>query len=156
MLSFRQTGRCPMLWPIIKEWPMKNVSDLNSKSAGQAGKNTLEEQSRQALLASVAGRSPKAAKRTMSQYFKSLSDVDAARQHVEKARRAADDSLNRAKAAPKPHEITNPAFVALFEAHQHDREVLFAAMRALDRAQDTLRSESEKTAFFARDDDQSF
>lgn len=154
MLSFQHGMPCPMLWPIVKEWPMKNVSDLNSKSAGRAGKNTLEEQSRQALLSSAAGRSSKAVKRTMSQYFKSLSDVDAARHHVEKARRTADDSLNRAKAAPKPHEITNPAFVALFEAHQHDREVLFAAMRALDRAQEVLQSEAEKTAFFARDDDQ--
>lgn len=59
---------------------------------------------------------------------------------MEQAKRAADLSLDRAKAAPKPHEITNPAFVALFEAHQRDREVLFAAMRALDAA----RSAAEK------------
>ena len=65
---------------------------------------------------------------------KCLSAIDAAQQRVEEAKRAADHSLDRAKAAPKPHEITNPAFVALFEAHQRDREVLFAAMRALDAA----------------------
>ncbi|QND52850.1 hypothetical protein HB779_13745 [Phyllobacterium sp. 628] len=81
----------------------------------------------------------------MSQYFKILSDVDAARNEVEKARRAADDSLNRAKSAPKPHEITNPAFVALFEAHQRDREVLFAAMRTFDRAQESLQSVEQNT-----------
>jgi hypothetical protein len=65
---------------------------------------------------------------------KSLSEVDTATQLVEKAKRAADASLLRAKAAPKPHEITNPAFIALFEAHQRDKENLFAAMRALDVA----------------------
>lgn len=87
----------------------------------------------------------------MSQYFKTLSDVDTARNQVEKARRAADESLNRAKAAPRPHEVTNPAFVALFEAHQHDREVLFAAMRTLDRAQEVLQVESEKIDNSTRD-----
>ena len=61
-----------------------------------------------------------------------LSAVEAAKQRVAVARLAADNSLDRAKAAPKPHEITNPAFVALFEAHQRDREVLFEAMRALE------------------------
>jgi hypothetical protein len=65
---------------------------------------------------------------------KSSSKVDTAKQLVEKAKHAADISLVRAKAAPKPHEITNPAFVALFEAHQRDKEALFAAMRALDAA----------------------
>ncbi len=64
-----------------------------------------------------------------------LSAVDAAKQRVDAARRAADNSLDRAKAAPKPHEISNPAFVALFEAHQRDREMLFEAMRALERVQ---------------------
>jgi hypothetical protein len=68
------------------------------------------------------------------------SAIETAKKQVEQAKRAADLSLDRAKAAPKPHEITNPAFVALFEAHQRDREVLFAAMRALDAA----RSAAEK------------
>jgi hypothetical protein len=63
------------------------------------------------------------------------SPVDLAKQRVDAARLAADNSLLRAKAAPKPHEITNPAFIALFEAHQRDREVLFAAMRALEKEQ---------------------
>jgi len=61
--------------------------------------------------------------------------IEAAKQRVAAARLAADNSLDRAKAAPKPHEISNPAFVALFEAHQRDREVLFAAMRALETVQ---------------------
>jgi hypothetical protein len=65
---------------------------------------------------------------------KAVSEVEAAKQLIEKAKRAADISLIRAKTAPKPHEITNPAFVALFEAHQRDKETLFAAMRALDAA----------------------
>ncbi|MDR6635046.1 hypothetical protein J2X72_003858 [Phyllobacterium sp. 1468] len=64
-----------------------------------------------------------------------LSVIDAAKQRVVAARRTADNSLDRAKAAPKPHEISNPAFVALFEAHQRDREMLFEAMRALEKAQ---------------------
>ncbi len=74
------------------------------------------------------------ADRTVRLRAKPLSAIDAAQQQVEEAKRAADRSLDRAKAAPKPHEMTNPAFVALFEAHQRDREVLFAAMRALDAA----------------------
>jgi hypothetical protein len=131
---------------------MKSISDLNSRSSGRAGNSTPVEQGHQVLLSGVVGRSPKSAKRTMSQYFKTLSDVDVARNQVDKARRAADESLNKAKAAPKPHEITNPAFVALFEAHQHDREVLFAAMRTLDRMQEVLRSESEKAGQFTQDD----
>jgi flagellar biosynthesis/type III secretory pathway chaperone len=151
-LSFQPPGRCPMLRPIEKEWPMKSVSDLNNRFPGRAGNTDVVEQGQQALLSSLVGRSSKSAKRTMSQYFKTLSDVDAARNQVEKARRAADESLNRAKAAPRPHEITNPAFVALFEAHQHDREVLFAAMRAFDRAQEVLRVESEKTGNSTRND----
>ena len=61
-----------------------------------------------------------------------LSVIEAAKQRVAAARLAADSSLDRAKAAPKPHEITNPAFVALFDAHQRDRERLFEAMRALE------------------------
>ncbi|CAN7473151.1 hypothetical protein LJR231_003216 [Phyllobacterium sp. LjRoot231] len=61
-----------------------------------------------------------------------LSAIEVAKQRVAAARLAADNSLDRAKAAPKPHEITNPAFVALFEAHQRDREMLFEAMRALE------------------------
>jgi hypothetical protein len=64
-----------------------------------------------------------------------LAVTEAAKQRVAAARLAADNSLVRAKAAPKPHEITNPAFVALFEAHQRDREVLFEAMRALEAVQ---------------------
>ncbi|MEK1891439.1 MAG: hypothetical protein AAAB35_28545 [Phyllobacterium sp.] len=63
-----------------------------------------------------------------------LSAIDQASKRVEEARRAADASLMRAKAAPRPHEITNPVFVALFDAHQQDREALFAAMRTLDAA----------------------
>ena len=60
--------------------------------------------------------------------------VDRARKRVEEARHVADASLIRAKAAPRPHEITNPVFVSLFDAHQRDREALFAAMRDLDAA----------------------
>jgi hypothetical protein len=69
-----------------------------------------------------------------------VSPVEAAKQRIAAARLAADNSLDRAKAAPKPHEITNPAFVALFEAHQRDREKLFEAMRALEAAQSSSQS----------------
>ncbi|MEP7455450.1 hypothetical protein [Phyllobacterium sp. SB3] len=84
------------------------------------------------LLASVlAGTALRAKTNGLRQ---SLSHIDAAKQQVAVARAAADQSLLRAKAAPRPHEISNPAFVELFEAHQRDREVLFAAMRALEHA----------------------
>jgi len=88
----------------------------------------------QSLLVGSDVRSTKSPDRVVRQRAEPLSEIDAAKQLVEKAKRAADNSLVRAIAAPKPHEITNPAFVALFEAHQRDREILFAAMRALEAA----------------------
>jgi hypothetical protein len=94
----------------------------------------VDEASGQFLQSLIAGTE---AGSTMSTGGKrqALSAVDAAKQRVDAARRAADNSLDRAKAAPKPHEISNPAFVALFEAHQRDREMLFEAMRSLERVQ---------------------
>ena len=94
----------------------------------------VDEASGQFLQSLIAGTE---AGSTMSTGGKrqALSAVDAAKQRVDAARRAADNSLDRAKAAPRPHEISNPAFVALFEAHQRDREMLFEAMRALERVQ---------------------
>lgn len=88
----------------------------------------------QSLLAESEMHSVKSPNSMKLRRPKALSEVDAAKQLVENAKRAADDSLVRAKAAPKPHEITNPVFVALFDAHQRDREVLFAAMRTLEAA----------------------
>jgi hypothetical protein len=67
-----------------------------------------------------------------------LSRLDAAKHQVVLAKTAADRSLLRAKSAPRPHEISNPAFVQLFEAHQRDREILFAAMRALENARSAI------------------
>lgn len=67
-----------------------------------------------------------------------LARLDAAKQLVSVARAAADQSLLRAKSAPRPHEITNPAFVEKFEAHQRDREVLFAAMRTLESVRSAI------------------
>ncbi|MRG55389.1 hypothetical protein GF108_07325 [Phyllobacterium sp. SYP-B3895] len=87
----------------------------------------------QSLLAGLDMRSNKAREQERAPR-KVVSAVERASKHVEAARRAADASLARAKAAPRPHEITNPVFVALFDAHQQDREALFAAMRALDAA----------------------
>ncbi|MGH6860684.1 MAG: hypothetical protein ACRECY_10530 [Phyllobacterium sp.] len=83
-----------------------------------------------ALLATGTRRAGDSADRRRQ----AASRIDAAKQLVEVARATADSSLLRAKAAPRPHEIGNPAFVALFEAHQRDREVLFAAMRTLEVA----------------------
>ncbi len=88
----------------------------------------------QSLLAGSDVRTTKSSERMTRRRPKALSAIEVANKLVEEAKHAADHSLMRAKAAPKPHEITNPAFVALFEAHQRDREVLFAAMRALEAA----------------------
>ncbi len=55
------------------------------------------------------------------------------------AKQTADETLRRALDAPEPHETTNTIFVALREAHLHDREILFAAMRCLDEARKELR-----------------
>lgn len=59
---------------------------------------------------------------------------------VSRAKRVADESLARANDAPQPHETTNIVFVTLYEAHWHDREALFEAMRRLDEARDELRA----------------
>jgi hypothetical protein len=55
------------------------------------------------------------------------------------ARRTADESLRRALDAPEPHETTNTVFIALWEAHLRDRELLFSVMRDLDAAREELR-----------------
>jgi hypothetical protein len=93
----------------------------------------VDETSGQFLQSLIAGTEAGSAVSTGSKR-QTLSVIEAAKVRVAAARLAADNSLDRAKAAPKPHEISNPAFVALFEAHQRDREVLFAAMRALEAA----------------------
>ncbi len=87
----------------------------------------------ESLLASVlSGTTIRANSNTKQRQAQSR--IEAAKIQVSIARNAADQSLLRAKSAPRPHEISNPAFVALFEAHQRDRELLFAAMRALENA----------------------
>ena len=86
----------------------------------------------QSLLAGLDSRSSKEREPEAGPAHKAASAVERARKRVEEARRVADTSLVRAKAAPRPHEITNPVFVSLFDAHQRDREALFAAMRDLD------------------------
>lgn len=58
---------------------------------------------------------------------------------VRTAKQTADETLRRALEAPEPHETTNTIFVALWEAHLHDREALFATMRRLDAAREELR-----------------
>ena len=68
-----------------------------------------------------------------------LAAVETAAAGVFLAKRAADESLARVNAAPEPHMTTNTVFVALYEAHQRDREALFAAMRRLDTATEALR-----------------
>ncbi|EJN04935.1 hypothetical protein [Phyllobacterium sp. YR531] len=89
------------------------------------------------LLASMLAGTAIHAK-TSNKLRQAISHIDAAKQQVALARAAADQSLLRAKSAPRPHEISNPAFVELFEAHQRDREVLFAAMRALENARSAV------------------
>ncbi|MDZ5695666.1 hypothetical protein [Chelativorans sp. M5D2P16] len=63
-------------------------------------------------------------------------EIERLRRAVREAKQAAAESLSRAMEAPGPHDTTNTIFVALFEAHCRDREVLFAAMRRLDAARE--------------------
>lgn len=74
-----------------------------------------------------------------SRYRECFAAVEVLTAQVRSAKRTADDSLHRALDAPEPHETTNTIFVALWEAHLHDRETLFAAMRSLDDAREELR-----------------
>jgi len=74
-----------------------------------------------------------------SVYRACFAAVESLAAQVHAARRTADETLRRALEAPGPHETTNTIFVALWEAHLHDREALFAAMRRLDAAREDLR-----------------
>lgn len=51
---------------------------------------------------------------------------------VEDAKRKANNSLQRAQSAPKPHVTTNSIFASLYEEHLRDRELLFSSLRQLD------------------------
>ncbi|WP_273728376.1 hypothetical protein [Brucella gallinifaecis] len=59
---------------------------------------------------------------------------------VETAKRAANESLRRAQSAPLPHIADNTVFIALFDRHLSDREVLFSKIRQLDDAKASLRT----------------
>jgi hypothetical protein len=72
-------------------------------------------------------------------YRESFAAVEALGSVVRRAKRAAEESLRRAQAAPEPHAATNAIFGALCEAHLRDREALFAAMRRFDDARRELR-----------------
>jgi hypothetical protein len=69
-----------------------------------------------------------------SRLHEHIDDPEALLAHVRRAQREADESLRRVQDAPEPHVSTNIIFVALYEAHLRDREVLFEAMRKLDDA----------------------
>ena len=77
---------------------------------------------------------------TSSRHRELFVAVEALLSDVREAKRAADRSLRRAQEAPEPHVTTNTIFVALYEAHLSDREALFAAMRRLDEARESLRA----------------
>ncbi|WP_379063764.1 hypothetical protein ACHMW4_19535 [Mesorhizobium sp. UC22_110] len=64
--------------------------------------------------------------------------LDASLSQLHQAKRTADESLRRAQDAPGPHTSDNSIFVALWEAHLGDRELLFSAMRQLDRARQAV------------------
>jgi hypothetical protein len=74
-----------------------------------------------------------------SLYRECFAAVEALTSRVRIARRTADESLRRALDAPEPHETTNTVFIALWEAHLRDRELLFSVMRDLDAAREELR-----------------
>ncbi|ASV83514.1 hypothetical protein CES85_4294 [Ochrobactrum quorumnocens] len=59
---------------------------------------------------------------------------------VESAKQEANESLRRAQSAPLPHIADNTIFIALFERHLSDREILFSKIRQLDDAKASLRA----------------
>ncbi len=68
----------------------------------------------------------------------SVAALEACLSRLHQAKRVADESLRRAQDAPGPHTSENSIFVALWETHLGDRELLFSAMRQLDRARQAL------------------
>ncbi|HEV2502789.1 MAG TPA: hypothetical protein VGV39_06920 [Mesorhizobium sp.] len=68
----------------------------------------------------------------------SIAALDASLSQLHQAKRNADESLRRAQDAPGPHTSDNSIFVSLWEAHLGDRELLFSAMRQLDRVRQVL------------------
>lgn len=85
----------------------------------------------------------------MHRHYAVFASVEACASAVRKAKRAADESLQRAQEAPEPHATTNTIFIALYEAHLRDRETLFSAMRRLDEAQAALRTLARATPLMA-------
>lgn len=83
-------------------------------------------------------------------FREAVAAVETWRSRVRDAKYAADESLMRLREAPGPHETTNLFFVALHEAHQRDREALFAAMRRLDCATEALRAIERETSYGPR------
>ncbi|MFC7067627.1 hypothetical protein [Brucella rhizosphaerae] len=59
---------------------------------------------------------------------------------VETAKQTANESLRRAQSAPLPHIADNTIFIALFDRHLSDRELLFSKIRQLDDAKALLRA----------------
>lgn len=59
---------------------------------------------------------------------------------VETAKQTANESLRRAQSAPLPHIADNTIFIALFDRHLSDRELLFSKIRQLDDAKASLRA----------------
>ncbi|MCG7509057.1 hypothetical protein [Mesorhizobium retamae] len=70
----------------------------------------------------------------------SLTALEISLSRLHQAKRIADESLRRAQDAPGPHTSENAIFVALWESHLGDREMLFSAMRQLDHARQALDS----------------
>lgn len=63
---------------------------------------------------------------------------------VERAKRAADESIARVADVPGPHVADNAIFMAHYDAHCMDREALFDALRRLD----AVRSKKGSTYVF--------
>ncbi|MFE0015879.1 hypothetical protein ACFWXH_13610 [Mesorhizobium sp. NPDC059054] len=70
----------------------------------------------------------------------SIAALETSLSRLHQAKRVADESLRRAQDAPGPHTSENSIFVALWESHLGDREMLFSAMRQLDHARQALDS----------------
>lgn len=89
--------------------------------------------------AAAGHRADDASAGDLALYHERFVAVEAAAAGVRKARRIADESLRRAREAPKPHVSANAVFAALWQEHLRDREALFAAMRRLEDAREDLR-----------------
>lgn len=91
-------------------------------------------------VAPSAGFSEAGSRETdIGRYLSLFGRVEALKSQVDRARRAANESLGRLNTLPQPEIGESTLFLDALDMHRRDKEALFEAMRQLDAAREALR-----------------